>query len=150
MGGECGSERKLTEQKEGRKGTFSDLSLPLSMLPLQTGQQMVLAQASMLLSHAEMSVCVKLALVLSVHMHAAVCALEYGSAGMSVCKCFCECLSILFCLKLWAVARQLRQAAPHSARRSTEQTLPLVCGFDKQHRSAVIHHSSASHQGKSQ
>lgn len=104
----------------------------------------------MLVSHTQMSVCVRPALVLSVRVYAAVCALEYRSAGMSVCKCFCECLSILFCLKLWTVARQLRQAAPHSARRSTEQTLPLVCGFDKQHRSAVIHHSSESHQGKSQ
>lgn len=45
---------------------------------------------------------------------------------MCVCKCFCECLSISFCLKLWTVARQLWRAARHSAGRSRRFHMPMV------------------------
>lgn len=57
----------------------------LSVFPTQRGLQEALAQASMLVS--QMFVCVDFVFVLVVHMHAAVCVLEYGSAGMSVYAC---------------------------------------------------------------
>lgn len=59
----------------------------LSVFPTQRGLQEALAQASMLGSHTQMFACVDFVFVLIVHMHAAVCVLAYGSAGMSVYAC---------------------------------------------------------------
>lgn len=47
-------------------------------------------------------------------------------------KSFCECQSILLCLKLWTVAKQLWQSAQSSTRPPWSK-FPPVCGFDKNH-----------------
>ncbi len=80
-------------------------------------------------------------------MHAAVCALQYESAGMCVCVfgCVCVCVQVLLLVSVDIVLPQALDSCQATVAGSsalsgaaTEQTLPHAYGFDKRHRSALI------------
>lgn len=91
MGGGGRSERKLTEWEREKKRELVWLILNggrQTTFPLRVSHaERATGGASMLGSHTQMFACVDFVFVLIVHMHAAVCVLAYGSAGMSVYAC---------------------------------------------------------------
>lgn len=157
QGGRGGAERKLTEREEERTCLTYLQWWKINQIFLSSccpcKESIIKRSLKLAWYFMHSTACVRvqqLCFCAHVRMHAAVCVLGYGSAWMCVCKCFCECLSILSCLKLWTVARQLWQAAQHSAGqpRSRHFHMPMVLISGTGQRWYITR--SESHQAKSQ
>lgn len=93
----------LLKEKERRGGNLFDLSSMVEDKPNSLHSCRPFKEsgtrASMLAHTVKLPACTCTDFGVHVHLHAAVCVLEYGSAWMWVSECLRECLSISFCLK---------------------------------------------------